>query len=52
MIKNGPRNRETEDPALYRLPLITSGLYVFCAYLEILSLHSTASSNYFLSNAD
>lgn len=46
MIKQAP---ETEDPALYGLPLITSGLYVFCAYLPTRSQHLIAASSYFFS---
>ncbi len=37
---------ETEDPALYRLPLITSDLYIFCAYLP-LNLHNIIKASTF-----
>jgi hypothetical protein len=41
---------ETEDPTLYRLPLITSGLYIFCAYLHETSPINLNKSNSSFSN--
>ena len=36
---------ETEDPTFFRLPLITSGLYIFYAYLRKMSHTKSIPSN-------
>ena len=36
---------ETEDPTFFRLPLTSSGLYIFCAYLGRMSHTKSIPSN-------